>query len=76
MYDRRWVVVCCIASGNEGMLLWLQVFHSLLKAHAAEAKAVVKQALDILTPAMPLRMEDGHVSVSFLLLLSLPYPML
>ncbi|XP_076468689.1 transformation/transcription domain-associated protein-like isoform X2 [Babylonia areolata] len=37
----------------------LQVFHSLLKAHAIEAKTVVRQALDILTPAMPSRMEDG-----------------
>ena len=39
----------------------LQVFHSLLKAHAVEARAVVKQALEILTPAMPGRMEDGNV---------------
>lgn len=39
----------------------LQVFHSLLKAHAMEAKSVVRQALDILTPAMPGRMEDGNV---------------
>ena len=38
-----------------------QVFHSLLKAHAVEARAVVKQALEILTPAMPGRMEDGNV---------------
>ncbi|KAL3832377.1 hypothetical protein ACJMK2_024027 [Sinanodonta woodiana] len=38
----------------------LQVFHSLLKAHAVEARAVVKQALEILTPAMPGRMEDGN----------------
>ncbi|XP_052224459.1 transformation/transcription domain-associated protein-like isoform X9 [Dreissena polymorpha] len=38
----------------------LQVFHSLLKAHALEARAVVKQALEILTPAMPGRMEDGN----------------
>ncbi|KAK7109588.1 transformation/transcription domain-associated protein-like isoform X2 [Littorina saxatilis] len=38
----------------------LQVFHSLLKAHAHEAKAVVRQALEILTPAMPSRMEDGN----------------
>ena len=37
-----------------------QVFHSLLKAHAHEAKAVVRQALEILTPAMPSRMEDGN----------------
>ena len=40
----------------------LQVFHSLLKAHAVEARTVVRQALDILTPAMPGRMEDGNVS--------------
>ncbi|XP_054724829.1 transformation/transcription domain-associated protein-like [Uloborus diversus] len=38
----------------------LQVFHSLLKAHAAEARSVVRQALEILTPAMPVRMEDGN----------------
>jgi len=42
----------------------LQVFHSLLKAHAVEARAVVRQALEILTPAMPGRMEDGNVSPS------------
>lgn len=44
----------------------LQVFHSLLKAHAMEARTVVKQALDILTPAMPGRMEDGNVSITSL----------
>ncbi|KAK7066693.1 hypothetical protein SK128_022508, partial [Halocaridina rubra] len=38
----------------------LQVFHSLLKAHAMEARGVVRQALEILTPAMPVRMEDGN----------------
>lgn len=37
----------------------LQVFHSLLKAYAVEARSVVRQALEILTPAMPQRMEDG-----------------
>ena len=37
----------------------LQVFHSLLKAHAVEARNVVRQALEILTPSMPGRMEDG-----------------
>ncbi|XP_048245320.1 transformation/transcription domain-associated protein-like isoform X4 [Haliotis rufescens] len=39
----------------------LQVFHSLLKAHAVEARSVVRQALEILTPAMPGRMEDGNL---------------
>jgi len=38
----------------------LQVFHSLLKASTLEAKTVVKQALEIITPALPYRMEDGH----------------
>ncbi len=38
----------------------LQVFHSLLKAHAVEARGVVRQALEILTPSMPGRMEDGN----------------
>eukprot|EP00079_Xenopus_tropicalis_P039067 XP_017952838.1 PREDICTED: transformation/transcription domain-associated protein isoform X2 [Xenopus tropicalis] len=38
----------------------LQVFHSLLKAHAMEARVIVRQAMAILTPAVPARMEDGH----------------
>ncbi|XP_078329828.1 transformation/transcription domain-associated protein-like [Crassostrea virginica] len=38
----------------------LQVFNSLLKAHSVEARAVIKQALEILTPAMPGRMEDKN----------------
>ena len=42
----------------------LQVFHSLLKAHAAEARGVVRQALEILTPSMPGRMEDGNTMLN------------
>lgn len=42
----------------------LQVFHSLLKGHAIEARSVVRQALEVLTPAMPLRMEDGHTMLT------------
>ncbi|KPJ11920.1 Transformation/transcription domain-associated protein [Papilio machaon] len=42
----------------------LQVFHSLLKAHALEARVVVRQALEILTPAMPQRMEDGNTMLT------------
>ncbi|XP_019648042.1 PREDICTED: transformation/transcription domain-associated protein-like [Branchiostoma belcheri] len=42
----------------------LQVFHSLLKAHALEARKVVQQALEILTPAMPARMEDGNAMLT------------
>lgn len=42
----------------------LQVFHSLLKGHALEARPVVRQALDVLTPAMPLRMEDENTMLT------------
>lgn len=42
----------------------LQVFHSLLKAHAVEARGVVRQALEILTPAMPARMDDGNTMLT------------
>ncbi|XP_072379030.1 transcription-associated protein 1 [Diabrotica undecimpunctata] len=42
----------------------LQVFHSLLKAHAIEARNVVRQALEILTPSMPLRMEEGNTMLT------------
>ena len=42
----------------------LQVFHSLLKAHAVEARSVVRQALEILTPSMPGRMEDGNTMLT------------
>ncbi|XP_037947653.1 transcription-associated protein 1 isoform X2 [Teleopsis dalmanni] len=42
----------------------LQVFHSLLKGYAVEARPVVRQALDVLTPAMPLRMEDGNTMLT------------
>lgn len=42
----------------------LQVFHSLLKGHAHEARTVVRQALEVLTPAMPLRMEDGNTMLT------------
>ncbi|CAH3023319.1 unnamed protein product [Porites evermanni] len=42
----------------------MQVFHSLLKAHAVEARGVVRQALDILTPAMPARMEDENTKLT------------
>lgn len=41
----------------------LQVFHSLLKAHAVEARNVVRQALEILTPSIPLRMEEGNLFI-------------
>lgn len=47
------------AKFNINKRIVLQVFHSLLKASVQEAKPVVKQALDIITPAVPVKMEDG-----------------
>lgn len=41
-----------------------QVFHSLLKAYAPEAKQVVRQALEILTPTFPTRSEDGYITLA------------
>lgn len=38
----------------------IQVFHSLLKASTPDARVVVKQALDILLPAIPNRLEEGN----------------
>uniref|UniRef100_A0A0N5ASH3 Non-specific serine/threonine protein kinase n=1 Tax=Syphacia muris TaxID=451379 RepID=A0A0N5ASH3_9BILA len=37
----------------------LQVFHSLLRAYHTDPRDVVKKSLDVLTPAMPKRVDDG-----------------
>ena len=44
----------------------LQVVPSLLKAHAAEAKHVVRQALDILIPRIPNVVEEGNTVLTYL----------
>lgn len=38
----------------------MQVFHSLLKAPSPDARNVVKQALDVLLPAIPNRLDEGN----------------
>ncbi|VDM94952.1 unnamed protein product [Thelazia callipaeda] len=38
----------------------LQVFLSLLNATVIDPKEIIKRSLDILTPSVPLRMDDGH----------------
>lgn len=42
----------------------LQVFHSLLRAHSIEARSIVRQGLEVLTPSMASRMEDGHAMLT------------
>jgi hypothetical protein len=50
--------------GQQYECVFIAVFHSLLKAHAIEARSVVRQALEILTPSMPVRMEDGNTMLT------------
>lgn len=40
--------------------MYVLVFRSLLKANALEVRPIVRHALDILTPILPNRMEDGY----------------
>jgi hypothetical protein len=40
--------------------LYAQVFNGLCKAYGQEPRAIIRQAIAILTPAIPQRMEDGH----------------
>lgn len=35
------------------------MFHSLLRAYHSDPREVVKKSLDVLTPAMPKRVDDG-----------------
>ena len=42
----------------------LQIFHSLLKAYQPEAKQLVREALDILTPTFPTRTDEGYITLS------------
>ena len=43
--------------------LFLYFLHSLLKAHALEARSIIRQALDVLTPVVPVRMEDANATL-------------
>ena len=42
----------------------LQVLNSLLKAHTPEARTIVRQALEILIPILPTKMEDGYQTLA------------
>ncbi|VDM39812.1 unnamed protein product [Toxocara canis] len=55
------LLICHIINQfNINRKIVLQVFHSLLKAYHTDPREVVKKSLDILTPAVPVRMDDGH----------------
>ncbi|GMS86737.1 hypothetical protein PENTCL1PPCAC_8912 [Pristionchus entomophagus] len=41
----------------------LQVYHSLTSASQQDSRDIVKKALDILTPQLPIRMDDGQVEL-------------
>ncbi|CAJ0941422.1 unnamed protein product, partial [Mesorhabditis belari] len=38
----------------------LQVYHSLMSAYHIDNRDVVKKAIDVITPAVPIRMDDGY----------------
>lgn len=59
-FDYCDLFMVCLGVFKLPTFLFPQVFHSLLKAHTMEARAIVRQAMAILTPAVPARMEDGH----------------
>ena len=42
----------------------LQVLNSLLKAHTPEARVIVRQALEILIPILPTKMDDGYQTLA------------
>ena len=40
------------------------MFYSLLKAHGQETRNVIRESLDLLTPSLSLRMDDGDAMLA------------
>ncbi|KFM69694.1 Transformation/transcription domain-associated protein, partial [Stegodyphus mimosarum] len=59
-YHGHLLLAIIIAKFSIHRKIVLQVFHSLLKAHATEVRGIVRQALKILTPKIPERMDDNN----------------
>ena len=59
------VVYCNYSVIQSWVVVKLVLFHvlSLLKAHALEARSIIRQALDVLTPVVPVRMEDANATL-------------
>ena len=48
---------------HDSVLSFVPSSCSLLKAHALEARSIIRQALDVLTPVVPVRMEDANATL-------------
>ena len=65
------VQLCLLSSSNELLIIivrffflsiiadFLQMFHCLLQANGIEGRGTVRKVIDVLTPALPHRIEDG-----------------
>lgn len=59
-YHGHLLLAHMIAKFGVSQRVVLQVFLGLLRAHASEVRPIVRQALEILTPAFPERVDDGQ----------------
>ncbi|KAI5754015.1 hypothetical protein M8J77_005069 [Diaphorina citri] len=59
-YHGHLLLAHMIAKFGVSQRVVVQVFLGLLRAHASEVRPIVRQALEILTPAFPGRVDDGQ----------------
>lgn len=56
-------IIARLANKKSWQEVVFKVFHSLLKAHAIEARNIVRQTLDVFMPMMPLKLNESNVSL-------------
>lgn len=56
-------IIATIANKKSWQEVVFKVFHSLLKAHAIEARHIVRQTLDVFMPIMPLKLNESNLSL-------------
>lgn len=53
-------IIAKLATKKSWQEVVIKVFHSLLKAHALEARNIVRQTLDVFMPIMPVKMNESN----------------
>lgn len=56
-------IIARLANKKSWQEVVFKVFHSLLKAHAIEARHIVRQTLEVFMPMMPLKLNESNVSL-------------
>jgi transformation/transcription domain-associated protein len=56
-------IISTIANKKTWQEVVFKVFHSLLKAHAIEARHIVRQTLEVFMPIMPLKINESNLSL-------------